>query len=192
MDPMFYINIADAFNNQIIVLLVVVNDPDAPRFNTDMDIQGNPTQFGTEFRNVPAELAAMNAGLSPGQIRQGLRAFKLSVPTFEQFISTMGHDLFFIEPLAYHNAIVFEKYGFRYLRGHQEMEWINQEFQPGGVLHQKLETSNPFRHPEAWHTVRGRSWAIHDGILGHPFAGFQMYKRIGVHAGISTFPDAKW
>ncbi|MBZ0292315.1 MAG: hypothetical protein K8L99_07080, partial [Anaerolineae bacterium] len=64
--------------------------------------------------------------------------------------------------------------------------------QPGGSLYARLRDDNPFRQPTAWQTVRGRSWAIHDGILGYPFTGFQMYKTIGQHAGINTFPDAQW
>jgi hypothetical protein len=114
------------------------------------------------------------------------------VPLFEKFVSRMGHDLFLIEPLAYHNAIVFERYGFNYMRGHQEMISINRRFSPGGELYRKLSDDNPFRSPDAWNTVRGRSWAIHDGILGHPFTGFQMYKRVGKEAGVNTFPEAFW
>lgn len=191
-DPMLYLNMADTFNNQIMVLLVVVNDPDSVRFNTDVDEHGNPTHLGTTGRNLAAEEAAMKAGLAPGQIRKGMRTFRSSIPLFEDFIRRMGHDLFLIEPLAYHNAIVFERYGFNYLRGYQEMVRIDREFRPGGELHQKLTPDRVFRQPEFWKTIRGRSWAIHDGILGHPFTGFQMYKRIGVHAGINTFPDAVW
>jgi hypothetical protein len=193
IDPMLYINLADTFNNQLIVLLTVVNDPDAERFHIDIDLQGNQTNFGTSSRNIPAELEAMKAGLSPGQIRKGLRVFKDSVPLFESFVQRMGHDIFFIEPMAYHNAIVFERYGFNYLKGYQDMVWINEAFQPDrGELYRKLNDTNPFRSLDAWNRVGGRSWAIHDGILGYPFTGFQMYKRIGLHAGINTFPDAKW
>jgi len=134
----------------------------------------------------------LQAGLAPGQVRQGLRAFKQSIPHFEKFVKNMGHALFLIEPLAYHNAIVFERYGFNYIRGYSEMTRIHQEFQPGGSLHARLTADNPFRHPDAWKSIRGRSWAIHDGILGHPFTGFQMYKRVGIHAGINTFPHAEW
>lgn len=192
LDPMFYLNVADTFNNQLLVLLVVVNDPDAPRFHIDRDQDGNSTQLGTTSRNLAAEEAAMRAGLAPGQVRAGLRVFKQLVPIFEEFVSNLGHDLFLIEPLAYHNAIVFERYGFNYVRGYQEMVSIHHEFQPGGAVHYKLVPDNPFRQPDAWKSVRGRSWAIHDGILGHPFTGFQMYKRIGASAGISTFPDSIW
>lgn len=192
IDPMLYLNMTDTFNNQLLVLLVVVNDPDAPRFNTDIDLNGNPTNYGTVTRNVPAEIEAMRAGLSPGQIRKGLRVFKQSVPQFEQFVQRMSHDIFFIEPLSYANAITFERYGFNYLRGLSEMQRINREFQAGGELCDKLTPDNPFRVPTHARSVRGRAWAIHDGILGHPFTGFQMYKRIGEHAGVNTFPDAIW
>lgn len=191
-DAILYINMADTFNHHLLVLLVVVNDPDAPRFNIDVDQQGNPTQFGTSSRNIAAEKEAMKAGLAPGQIRKGLRVFKQFIPIFEGFMRNIGHDLFFIEPLAYHNAIVFERYGFNYLHGHRDMQEIHREFQAGGDLHARLVPDNLFRQPSFANTVRGRSWAIHDGILGHPFTGFQMYKRVGMDANLNTFPDAKW
>lgn len=192
IDPMIYVHMADTFHNQLMVLLMIVNDPDAPRFNTDRDLHGNPTHFGTSARNAYAEMEAMAAGLAPGQVRAGLRVFKRSVPIFEQFVTNMGHDMFLIEPLAYHNAIIFERYGFNYIKGRSEMVRIHEGFLPNGELYGKLSPNNLFRHPDAWKTIRGRSWAIHDGILGHPFTGFQMYKRIGIHAGINTFVDAVW
>lgn len=192
LDPLMYLNMADTFNNQLLVLLVIVNDPDAPRFSIDVDPQGNSTNFGTTSRNIPAEIEAMKAGLAPGQVRRGLRAFKRSVPIFERFVQRMGHDLFLIEPLAYHNAIVFERYGFSYMRGLKEMENIHRSFLPGGEAHGRLTSDNLFRLPDAWTRVRRRSWAIHDGILGHPFTGFQMYKRIGIDAQVNTFPGSLW
>jgi hypothetical protein len=192
LDPILYMNMADTFNHQLMVLLVVVNDPDAPRFNIDVDQHGNPTHFGTAGRNIPAELAALRAGLAPGQIRKGLRAFKRTVPEFEAFVASMGHEMFMIEPLAYHNAIVFERYGFNYLRGYRDMIEINRQFQPGGDYHRRLTGETLFRDPQAWNSIRGRSWAIHDGVLGHPFTGFVMYKRVGVHAQINTVPDSRW
>jgi hypothetical protein len=192
IDPLLYLNIADTFNHQLLVLLVVVNDLDAPRFNIDVDQHGNPTHLGTTGRNLGVEQAAMKAGLAPGQIRSGLRSFKQAVPLFENFVHKLGHDLFLIEPLAYHNAIIFERYGFSYLRGQQEMISIDKNFHPGGELYQKLDSDRVFRQPDAWKSIRGRSWAIHDGILGHPYTGFQMYKRIGIHAGVNTYADGIW
>ena len=192
IDPLLYLNMADTFNNQIIVLLLVINDLNSPRYDTDVDTDGNKTKFGTASRNIPAELNAMKNGLAPGQVRKGLRSFKHIVPVFEKFIQSMGHDIYFIEPLAYHNAISFEKHGFNYMRGLSEMYSIHQEFQPDGDLYLKLDSDNPFRSINAWQSVRGRSWAIHDGILGKPFTGFQMYKRIYLDANINTFPNARW
>lgn len=191
-DPLLYLNMTDTQNNQLLVLLVVINNPDSPRFDIDIDEQGRATTLGTDGRNLVAEVAAMQAGLAPGQIRMGLRVFKQAVPIFEQFVKNLGHEMFIIEPLAYHNAITFERYGFSYMRGRQRMEKIHQAFLPDGELHAKLTPDNPFRQPDYWRSVRGRSWAIHDGILGYPFSDFQMYKRIGVHAGMSTFPESIW
>jgi hypothetical protein len=191
-DPLLYVNMADTFNNQLLVLLVVVNDLDSARFDIDIDEHGNSTHLGTTGRNLIAEELAMNAGLAPGQIRKGLRSFSQSVPVFEDFVSRMGHDLFLIEPLAYHNAWIFERYGFNYIRGYKEMCRIDSEFRSGGELHRQLSNKQVFRSEDCWKSVRGRSWAIHDGILGHPFTGFQMYKRLGTHAGICTFTDALW
>lgn len=191
-DPVLYINMVDTFNNQLLVLLVVINDPESPRFAIDRNIHGESTHLGTRGRNIPAEIEALNAGLAPGQIRFGLRSSRSIVPIFEQFVARMGHAMFLVEPLAYHNAINFEGYGFSYLHGRQEMERIHQEFLPGGALHGQLDGSTPFRHGDAWQSIRGRSWAVHDGILGHPFTGFQMYKRLGIHGGVDTFPNARW
>jgi len=191
-DPVLYLHLGDTFNSQLIVLLMVVNDPNAPRFNIDVDEEGHPTLLGTNGRNIAEETRAMQAGLAPGQVRRGLRVFRTAIPIFERFVARMGHDIFFAEPLFYHNAIILERYGFAYSRGLHKMEQIHVDFQPGGALHQRLDGSTPFRQPKAWRTISGRSWAIHDGIMGAPLSGLQMYKRVGVHAGVCTFPDARW
>jgi hypothetical protein len=44
-------------------------------------------------------------------------------------------------------------------------------------------------------TVRGRAWAIHDGILdalGMRWDNLRMVKQIGRHAGVETFPQAAY
>lgn len=191
-DPVTYLHLADKPNNQIMVLFVQFNDLDAPRFDTDVDANGNPTYFGTASRNIPAELAAMKAGLAPGQVRKGLSMFREFMPLFEHFLSRMGHEMYFLEPLAYHTAVIFERMGFGYMRGQREMEEIHREFQPGGRYHSQLTANNPFRSPDAWSRVRGRSWAIHDGILGHPFDGFEMYKHLGKKMQVNTCPETTW
>lgn len=192
VEPTLYIHMADSLMSQLMVLLVVMNDPEAPRYYIDVMPDGRQTNLGTSMRNIPEEIRALNAGLAPGQVRQGLRGFRRAVPYFEDFVAKLGHDIFMIEPLSYHNAIVFERYGFGYMYGRKEMERIHREFQPGGDLHTLLYGDTPFRQRDAWQSIRGRSWAIHDGILGHPFTGFQMVKRIGKSANANTFPDGVW
>ncbi len=191
-DPLVYLNMADTSNNQLVVLLLVVNDPAGPRFDIDVLPDGTLTSLGTTQRNHSEEQRALAYGLAPGQICPGLRVFRQSVPIFEQFVARMGHDLFFIEPMAYHNAISFERYGFAYTRGRAAMERLHLDFMPGRILHTRLDDSTPFRSRNAWESVRGRSWAIQDGITGEPFNGFQMYKRIGQNAGVNTFPGSRW
>jgi hypothetical protein len=191
-DPLLYMQLADTTNNQIIILLFITNDPDKPRFPVDRNWGGEPTKFGTLSRNIEAEVAAMQAGLSPGQVRQGLRMARKMLPNFELFVSRLGHELFLLEPLAYHSAVLFESFGCTYSQGRQRMERIHQEFQPGGEFFRRLDGSTPFRAPGAEKTVRGRSWAIHDGILGEPYTDYHMYKHVGKQAGICTFPQYVW
>jgi hypothetical protein len=191
-DPLLYAHLTDTMNGQIHVLLYIVNDPESQRFDVDILPDGTATEFGVFRRNIEAEVAAMEAGLAPGQVRRGLRMLNHSVTAFEEFVDYLGHDVYFIDPLAYHNAIVFERYGFRYQQGRRRMERIHAGFSPGGDLLPLLDGSSPFRQSEFADSIRGRSWAIHDGILGEPYTNIIMYKTLGIHAGINTFPDANW
>lgn len=191
-DPILYAHLADNINGQIHVLLYILNDPTSSRFNVDKMPDGSPTQFGIRKRNLEAELAAMRAGLSPGQIRHGLRALRQAMDAFEEFVVGLGHDMYFVEPLYYHNAVIFERYGFSYQLGRKQMNEIQAGFAEGGALRQKLEAANPFRSPQAADSIRLRSWAIHDGILGEPFTNVTMYKRVGVKANINTTSGCTW
>jgi hypothetical protein len=191
-DPLLYLELRDTRLNQIEVLLFVVNDPASPRYETDRDWRGERTMFGTLHRNIPAEVQALEAGLCPGQVRLGLRLSRTLIPLFEDFVHKLAHDYYLMEPLGYHNAILFERLGCNYVQGVRKMRWIHSAFQPGGPLHSALDGSTPFRPPDAWRTIRGRSWAIHDGILGEPWHGVRMYKRVGRLANMDTFPDAAY
>jgi hypothetical protein len=191
-DPVLYLQLADTPNNQIEVVLFVVNDPHSERFNTDRLPDGTSTYFGTLKRNIEEEVRAMEAGLAPGQVRHGLGATRRLMPMLEYFVAGLHQDAFYIQPLAYHNAILFERLGFSYVLGRGRMEWIQKEFAPGGLLFKRLDGSTPFRQPGADDSVRGRSWAIHDGIIGEPYGNVKMYKRVGIHAGVVTFPHAAW
>jgi hypothetical protein len=191
-DPLLYLQLADTTTNQIEVVLFMVNDPSAERFDTDRLPDGTPTHYGTQGRNVAEEIKAMKAGLAPGQVRRGLRLTRDLIPILEAFVDALHHDAFYVQPLAYHNAILFERLGFAYAMGLGRMEWIHSEFAPGGLLCRRLDGSSPFRMPGAEESVRGRSWAIHDGIMDVPYTGIKMYKRVGIHAGVITFPRAAW
>ncbi|MGD1996143.1 MAG: hypothetical protein PVH62_05145 [Anaerolineae bacterium] len=191
-DPVLYLEMADTPNNQLEVLLFVVNDPDSERFEVDHMPDGRPTNFGLDCRNIEEEVRAMRAGLAPGQVRHGARLARRLIPRFEAFVGRLGHDRIHVKPLGYHSAILFERYGFAYAMGRGKMEWIQQEFTADGLLCRRLDGSTPFRQPGAERTVRGRSWAIHDGILQEPFEGVRMYKRLAIHAGVCTFPNALW
>jgi hypothetical protein len=121
-------------------------------------------------------------------VRRGLRLSRILIPLFEDFVRRLGHEYYLMQPLAYHSAILFERQGCNYVQGLRQMQWIHEAFQPGGPLRAALDGSTPFRQPDAWRTVRGRSWAIHDGILGEPWHGIRMYKRVGSDAAVDTFP----
>lgn len=191
-DPTLYAHLTDTMNGQIHVLLYVINDPRSPRYDVDRMPDGTPTAFGTSLRNIEAEEAALKDGLAPGQIRRGLGILRESVTCFEEFVASLGHEVFFIDPLFYHNAIIFEGYGFGYQAGRRLMEEIDRGFSPGGDLDLKLDRSNPFRAPEAGISVRGRSWSIHDGILGVAYSGVTMYRHLGQDAGICTAAATAW
>lgn len=191
-DPVFYAHLTDTLNGQIHILLYILNDPDSPRFDVDRMADGSPTKFGTSQRNIKAERNALEAGLAPGQIRRGLRMLGQAINTFEKFATTLGHDMYFIEPLYYHNAVIFERYGFAYQMGKRLMDRIHAGFQPGGGLNARLDGSSEFRRPEAANGIRKRSWAVHDGILGEPFTQVTMYKRVGKQAGLNSATDCPW
>ncbi len=190
-DPILYGHLADTLTGQVHVLLYVLNDPNSERFEVDRMPDGSPTQFGTLARNREAEQAALEAGLAPGQVRRGLRLLTPAIRSFERFVQELGHDLYFVEPLYYHNAVIFERYGFAYQQGRKLMERVHNGFSEGGEFVGRLDGS-VFRRKEAENSIRLRSWAIHDGILGEPFNNVTMYKRVGKEAGVKTTGDVGW
>jgi hypothetical protein len=192
-DEFFALELADNSLNGIELNLIVLNDPAAPRYAIDRTDDGAPTMFGTLKRNLPAEEQAMQAGLAPGQVRAGWRGSRMVFEQIETFLSMLGHRAYFLEPLTYASAWVFERRGFAYVRGHKLMDDIHHEFQPGGKLYRGLDDGFPFRKRDQVNTVRGRAWAIHDGILDALDARWdnvRMVKQIGRHAGVETFRQA--
>jgi acetoin utilization protein AcuC len=187
-DSVFFLQLSDTpFLDNLELSFVVINDPRGERFNIDRDPQGRDTLFGTTLRNVAEEERAMKAGLSPGQVRPGLRLFGEMLSLLERFAARLGTSIISCEALFYHNAIKYEQYGFGYLEGRRMMEEIDREFLPDGSLYQKMDDSTPFRPRGGEKTVRGRSWAIQDGILGKPWPSPKLYKPVGKKVGVNTF-----
>lgn len=194
-DEFYALELSDNSLNGIELNLILLNDPTLPRFNTDIDEQGNLTMFGTLKRNLNEEVRAKDAGLAPGQVRNSLSASKLVLDQLDVFLATIGHQAYFLEPLSYASAWIFEKRGFAYVRGHKLMDDINREFQVGGKLYEALNNSSPFRQKVQANTVRGRAWAIHDGILEvieTNWDKLRMVKQVGKHASANTFPNATY
>lgn len=187
-DCLFFVEVADTPYGQIELSFCLINDPEGERFDIDSDEFGRDNCFGTMRRNIQEEIRAMEAGLFPHQVHPGLNLFSTFFARFERFVDALGIGSIVAEPLSYGNAIRYEQYGFDYITGKQLMRWIDREFRPGGVLHRRLDGSTPFRRPGMEKSVQGRSWAIHDGILGRPWDGVRIYKTPGVDAGIDTFP----
>jgi hypothetical protein len=188
-DMVFFLELADTQFHQLELSFCIISDPAAPRFYVDRDSNGNDNCFATLGRNIPEEIKAMSAGLFPNQTRRGLRMFGEFFPLLERFADGLGMEMIEAEPLTYDNAIRYEKYGFDYLTGRRLMLEIDREFRPGGKLLARMDGSSPFRLPGMERTVRGRSWAIHDGILDEPWDDVRIYKMIGRNARINTFPE---
>jgi acetoin utilization protein AcuC len=188
-DPVLLIDVETSSLSVPKLAFVQITDPASPRYGIDRDPDGQDTLYGTMSRNLAEEARALEDGLAPGQTRRGLRLVGRVLACMEDFCRRLGTGFFLIEPLFYHSAILYERRGCGYLVGRERMEEIHRDFGPGGALLAALDDSTPFRRAGAEKTVRGRSWAIHDGILGHVFGGVHMYKATGRQAQASSFPD---
>ncbi len=194
-DELLALELADNPLNGVDLTLIILSDPASPRFPIDCTDDGQPTMFGTLRRNLHAEEAAKAAGLAPGQVRLGLHGSHMIFEQLDSFLASLGHRAYFLEPLTYASAWVFERRGFAYVRGHKLMDDIHREFQDGGALQKHLDGSTPFRSPDQANSVRGRAWAIHDGILeavDQRWDKIRMVKQIGRHAGVETFPGGAY
>lgn len=188
-DCVFFLEIADTQFHQMELAFCIINDPDSPRFDVDVDPEGRNNSFATLGRNIPEEIRAMKAGLFPNQTHRGMRMFPEFLELFERFVDSLGMDIIVAEPLSYDNAIRYEKYGFDYITGKRLMQEINEGFREGNLFHRRLDGSTPFRQPGSERSVLGRSWAIHDGILDKPWDTIRIYLQVGRKAGVDTFPE---
>ncbi|MGH6690927.1 MAG: hypothetical protein ACREF4_09650 [Gammaproteobacteria bacterium] len=195
-DPVLLIDIAMSAFGVPELTFVQVNDPGSPRYDVDRDPDGQDTLLGTVSRNVDEEARALAAGLGPGQIRRGLRMIERVLECMDGFCRILGGDLYLVEPLFYHSAVLYERHGCDYLMGRELMDDIHAGFLEGGTLHGCLDGSTPFRRRGFEDSVRGRSWAIHDGVLSAMhvggWSGVKMYRVPGRRASVSTFPDGRY
>ena len=200
-DPVYSIQASDGPDfTQVNWDFLIVNDPDSERFNIDVDEQGRDTMWGRASRNLPEEIKALEAGMAPGQVRKGLGLTREVITGLEYFAKILDIKTISLEALFYHNAIAYERYGFSYFIGYDRMKRINELFQPGGVLFNKLDNSTPFRRPEFAQSIRGRSWAIHDGIINDvaddilrgKWVSPIMYRMVEKPESMITFPDPKY
>lgn len=187
-DPVLLVDVEMSPLSMPDLAFVQINDPAAPRFAIDRDPDGQDTLYGTLSRNLAEEARALAAGLAPGQVRRGLRLLRGVLDAMDDFCRLLDKEFYLIEPLFYHSAILYERGGGGYLMGREQMEDINRGFAEDGPLTRRLDGSTPFRQPGFEKTVRGRSWAITDGILGQPFGGVKMYKAPGRSANVCSFP----
>ncbi len=199
LDPAYSIQVSDAVDfSQVNWDFLVVNDPESERFDIDVDAQGRDTLWGRASRNLLAEERALRAGLAPGQTRKGMGVTREVIAGLETFARFLNIKTISLEALFYHNAVVYERCGFSYFEGFKRMQRIHEAFQTGGPLWKKLDASNPFRQADFAKTIRGRSWAIHDGvisevddpILDEGWTSPKMYLMVGKPRSVCTFPDA--
>ncbi|MFH0812388.1 MAG: hypothetical protein V2A69_06055 [Pseudomonadota bacterium] len=200
-DCVFFLQLSDTTDRtQISLEFIIFNDPESERFCTDIDAVGKDTLFGRASRNIPEEIGALRAGLAPGQVKRALRLTGQFIYCLEHFARILGIKSIVLEALFYHNAIIYEKYGFSYFEGFKRMQRINELFQPGNILCEKLNGSSPFRQLGFHQTVRGRSWAIHDGILSEiddeviegAWFSPKMYKMVDKPRKVCTFTDPQY
>ncbi len=195
-DPVLLVDVGMSAFSVPELALVQITDPGAPRFAIDRDPDGHDTLLGTAGRNLAEEARALAAGLAPGQVRRGLRMLGRVLQAMDDFCRLLGSEFYLVEPLFYHSALLYERHGCDYFIGRERMEAIHDGFRPGGRYHARLDGSTPFRQPGFEASIRGRSWAIHDGVLGEPFSGggrgVKMYRVPGRPAGVSTFPDGAY
>ena len=189
LDPVFFLRLDETRYGNLQIRFIILSDPEGPRFGVDLDDQGNVTDLGVRSRNRREEERAMRAGLAPGQVRPGNRMLRGALDRIEKFAERLGKAALILEAFFYHNALLYERHGFGYLAGRERMEMIQQGFLSGGVLEARLDDSSPFRPRGAGGTIRGRSWAIHDGVLPQPWWPPVMYRPVGVRLDVCTAPS---
>jgi hypothetical protein len=188
-DPLISLGLADDSQGHLHLTHLVSYRPDSARYAIDRAPDGRPLPDGVRHREAEAE--ARTAGLAPGQPRTPTDVHAKALGHIELLAAVLDHPLFVASPRYYHEAIFLERAGFAYSWGEAWMRQIDQRFRSSGLA-ARLDGSTPFRQPDAAMTIRGRSWAIYDGVLEEAWPQIWMYKQVGRHARIDTFADGTW
>lgn len=188
LDPVLFLRLDDGIYGSLQITWIILNDPEGPRFGVDLDTEGNVTDLGARSRNLREEESALRAGFAPGQIRPGLRLLRPMLERIEELAARLGKAALILDAFYYHNALLYERHGFGYLAGQGRMEAIHRGFLPGGNLAARLDDSTPFRTRGAGGSIRGRSWAIHDGILPERWWPPVMHRPVGARLDVCTAP----
>ncbi|HYL81255.1 MAG TPA: hypothetical protein VEU07_10615 [Candidatus Acidoferrum sp.] len=187
-DPVFFLRLEETRYGNLQIRFIILSDPEGPRFGVDLDDDGSMTGLGVRSRNIREEERAMRAGLAPGQVRPGIRMLRSALERIEAFAAHLGKNALILEAFFYHNALLYERHGFGYLAGQDRLEAIHRDFLPGGSLSTRLGGSSPFRFRGAGESIRGRSWAIQDGILPLRWWPPMMYRPVGARLNVCTAP----
>lgn len=164
-DPCYVVEVRFNFLGIPELTWLAANDLRAPRFEVDA-LGRLPLEPSSGLRNITEEIRAMEAGLAPNQVRAGLHLLRHSFKAVDLYCAAVGVNMATIFAMAYHNAVEYQRCGFSLRSGEELMAEIEEGFSPGGRLTRLLDDSTPFRKPEMAETLLGRSWAIHDGIMG--------------------------
>lgn len=164
-DPGYVLELKFNFLGIPEIAWIAANDLAAPRFNVDA-LGRLPLEPKSGLRNVAEEVRAMEWGLAPNQVRSGLHILRESLGAVENYLAALGVNIVTLSAMAYHNAVEYRHLGFMLKSGEELMIGIEEGFAPGGRLSRLLDGSTPFRKPENARTLLGRSWAIHDGLMG--------------------------
>ena len=123
-DPALLVDVEMSVPSVPSLAFVQITNPRAARYGIDRDHEGRDTLFGTVSRNVDEEIRARSDGLAPGQVRRGLTMLPKVLEAMDGFCRLMGTELYLIEPLFYHSAILYERHGCGYLLGREARQLL--------------------------------------------------------------------
>jgi len=171
----------------------MITDPHSERFDVDRDWKGEPTKFGLMLRNLKEEERAMKAGLAPGQVRRGLRQMSRQRQLVEEFAAGLGHEMYLANP--WDTTTLSSWSGRDSTISAAGAKWSGFIASFSRVASSSKSSTDPL-------PLGSPRWRIRCGDAVGPFMmvswdrpwsdlEVRMFKRVGYHAGICTFLDAR-